>query len=466
MKDSETEQPRDELEIEITSLDKPDATTGPEPLQRLLRLRSLPRYRWGLTLITTLIVCISLVALVVTTPARNLIVGAFVHPTPTLVPGVDLFYVQGVPPWARLAVDGMPAHLPSISQDPPLRLAPGRHTLTWHAAPFLKQACTISVPPNYGLDTCSFLQSGLIHLNTGVSVWVINFSISLDSLPSTQQPAFMQAIQAAIDAAQLTDTVRPGERYVISSHDPACKPAPGEPLCYATAKQPLKATLSWQMDTDAASNEPCINVSSLGCTFFTQNCHRVCIRSTGTGNSLNAQALDVVVPVRTTWTFATLDGKVLESQVPDNTLSIFATGDPVTEASLWLRVVWDGSAWHASMLTNPPLNPACAAAQQEVQPLDPPPVATGTATSPQWRFVSGATPAAGCLAIGTPRIDALSTPTASFTIYCLHRFGVLLTANDAAQRAWPYLPHADAYEQGLARQLAATFGGSIIINGP
>ena len=466
MKDAEIEQPQDELEIEITSLDKPDTTTGPGPFQRILRLRSLPRYRWGLTLITTLIVCILLTVLVVTTPTRNLIVGAFVHPTPTLVPGVDLFYIQGVPPWAQLAVDGSPTHLPSIPQDPPLRLSPGKHTLAWRAEPFLKQACTLSVPPNYGLDTCSFLENGIIHLNTGLSAWVINFSVSLDSLPGAQQQAFIQAIQAGIDAEHLTDTVRPGELYVRSSHDPACKPAPGEPMCYATAKQPLKATLNWQMDTDVASNEPCINVSSLGCTFSSQNCHRICISATGTGNSLDAQALDVAVPVRTTWTFATLDGQVLERQIPDNTLSNFATGDTITEASLWLRITWDGSAWHASLQPEPPFNPACAATQLEVQPLDPPTVATGTATSPQWRFVSGAIPAAGCLAMGTPHTDIGTKPTVSFTVYCLHRFGVLLTVNDAAQRAWPYLPHADAYEQGLAHQLAATFNGSIIIDGP
>lgn len=41
-----------------------------------------------------------------------------------------------------------------------------------------------------------------------------------------------------------------------------------------------------------------------------------------------------------------------------------------------------------------------------------------------------------------------------FVAYCLHRFGVLLAANDAAGRAWLYRPRADAYEQGLARQLA------------
>ncbi len=38
--------------------------------------------------------------------------------------------------------------------------------------------------------------------------------------------------------------------------------------------------------------------------------------------------------------------------------------------------------------------------------------------------------------------------------YCLHRFGVLLAANDLAHRLWPYLPLADANEQHLAQQMA------------
>jgi hypothetical protein len=36
----------------------------------------------------------------------------------------------------------------------------------------------------------------------------------------------------------------------------------------------------------------------------------------------------------------------------------------------------------------------------------------------------------------------------------LHRFGIILAANDAAHRYLPFLPLADTYEQKLAQQLA------------
>jgi len=37
--------------------------------------------------------------------------------------------------------------------------------------------------------------------------------------------------------------------------------------------------------------------------------------------------------------------------------------------------------------------------------------------------------------------------------YLLYHFGVLLAVNAAAHGYWPGLPTADAYEQGIAKQL-------------
>jgi hypothetical protein len=39
--------------------------------------------------------------------------------------------------------------------------------------------------------------------------------------------------------------------------------------------------------------------------------------------------------------------------------------------------------------------------------------------------------------------------------YCLHRFGVLLAANDVAHHQWPYLPVANAREKQLAQRLVS-----------
>ncbi len=73
-------------------------------------------------------------------------------------------------------------------------------------------------------------------------------------------------------------------------------------------------------------------------------------------------------------------------------------------------------------------------------------------------------PATGCLAEGTPQLPEGITPAPThappFIAYCLHRFGVLLAVNKAAQHAWPGLPQADAYKQEVVRQLATGMGAS------
>ncbi len=51
------------------------------------------------------------------------------------------------------------------------------------------------------------------------------------------------------------------------------------------------------------------------------------------------------------------------------------------------------------------------------------------------------------------------TPTSAASLplvaYCLHRFGVLLAANDVAHHQWPYLPVANAREKQLAQRLVS-----------
>ena len=469
MKDAESEQSQDDLDSEVTDLDEPNASVpGSESSHAVLRPRFSPRRRWQLALTAALVILTALVILATTAPARNLVVGVFIRPTPsptpTLVPGVDLFYVQGSPSWGQLSIDGhLVAHLPIIQSEPPLRLSRGHHVLAWQAEPFLTQRCTVSVPPRYA-DSCTLNETA--NLGSGLLAWVIRFSVALDLLPNEQRVALVQVAQAAIDAQHLTDTVRPGERYVLAPQDPACKSASGEPLCYAVARQPLKAMLSWQLDTNAALGDPCANPKpGSGCIIQGQNCHLFCTGSTAVSSA--GREWDVVAPVRARWAFATLDGRVLEHGVPDSSLSDAATGAAVDEALMPLRITWDGLAWHVEtdidMQSSGYSNPVCTAAQFEVQSLEPPADASGEPVYLQWQFASSSVPAAGCLAEGIPQSLAGMTPTPThappFLATCLHRFGVLLAVNDAAQRAWG-LPRADAYEQGLARQWATGRGAS------
>lgn len=482
MSDAENQHPQEDSKIEIADInnlgdiaaDSGDGTSSSaQPPGVELEPRFSPRQRRLQMIITASIVVLAvLVILGSTASVRELVRGVFVRPAPTpvptLAPGADLFYVQGSPPWGHLTIDGHEvAHLPQISVDPPLRLSRGQHTLVWQAEPFQAQSCTVSIPSRYAMDTCSYKATA--QLNSGLIAWLITFSVSLATLPGEQRTALIQVARAAIDTQQSTDTVQPGELYALSPQDPACKPSFPEPLCYVTAKQPMKATLSFQLDTDAAANEACAGPQP-GCTFVYQNCHLFCTGSAA--ESPASQQWDVFAAVRVAWEFATLDGRILARDVPDDSLWDSAFGQVNDESLMLLRITWDSLGWHvtspsdASVQNAGFLNPICGAAQVGVQllVLQPPADASGTPVYPQWQFASGPLPAAGCLAVGTPQENAFTTPTPStsplLTAYCLHRFGVFLAANDIAHRFWPSLPVADAYEQGLAHQFAALIGGS------
>src|SRR5258708_28513182 len=467
MSDVEHEQTEDDFAVDITDIDKSgdNASDSRMPLSaKLLGVSLEPRLslrqrRRQLIISGSIVVLAVLLILGSSASVRDLVSGIFMRPTPTplpmIAPGSDLFYVQGNPTWGHLFIDGhVVAHLPRISIDQPLRLSRGRHVLLWRADPVLSLSCMVSVPARYATDTCSYHES--VQLNAGLSAWVITFSVSLASLPAEQHAALVQAVQAALDAQQSSATVQPGELYALSPNDPECR---GERLCYATARQPLKATLSFQLDANEASDATCVDPEP-SCTFSYQNCHLFC---PGFESSPSAVAeWDVLAPVRALWKFATIDGRVLARDIPNNSLWDFETGQ-VIESLVPLGITWDSLGWHATVSYDASaqnsgfFNPVCAAAQDEVQSFEPPGV-VGEPVYLQWQFVSGPVPSAACGALGAPKENAFTTATSTIShselAYCLHRFGVNLAANEVAQRYWPYLPVADAGEQRLAQQLA------------
>ena len=129
-----------------------------------------------------------------------------------------------------------------------------------------------------------------------------------------------------------------------------------------------------------------------------------------------------------------------------------------------LQVAWDGlTGWHVTILSaaaNDPgyVEPSCASAQDEVNMNFALRNVTINDELVDWRFIPATVRAAGCLVIAVPRQSGVSTPTPSphMTAYFLHRFGLLLAANDLAHRIWRNIPVADAYEQKLAQQLATS----------
>jgi hypothetical protein len=461
MDELESEDLQNKFEVEISDLDESDIAGSSKPPRPARRAGFLPgRRRLALLLLNGLLILVFLLIMAGTAPVRQLIdqtIRSLVPtPTATLTPGVDLFYVRANPPWGHLLIDGHLVSLPAIGVNPPLRLARGKHVLVWQAAPFTPQRCTLTVPGRPLVDTCVYNEA--LQLGARLSAWVITFSVSLKDLTSQQRAALLQATQAALDAQQSTDTVQPGEHYALAPESSACAKIPFQLQCYATARQPLRATLSFQLDANENSTESCID-SEPSCTYANQNCHLFC--TLAFLEPATTPAWDAVVPVFTRWTFATMDGQVLARNVPDNSYGDRSSGQTTDESLVPLRITWNSSDWQVTVLTDPDtqdsgyLNPACAATLQEVRSFQPPVDANGMAVTPQWYFASDAL-ATGCLAAWAPQPDTI-TPTPGQiprpVICCLHRFGVLLALNRQAQQPGQLLPLANAYEQQIARRL-------------
>jgi hypothetical protein len=473
MHETEHEQNQDDSDVVITGIagleDDAEGKAGGSP--RLLRLpfrRQLSPHQRAVQLTVMISVVVTLLVILGSSAAvRNTIRRGIFGPTPiptaTLFPGADLFYIQGSASWGSVSIDGHTfSRLPTIGVDPPLQLTRGRHELVWHADPFLSQHCFVSVPPT-STDTC--LYNSPVQVNSNLIARVIRFSPSLNLLSAIQRTALTQSAQAALNMLQSTEMVQPGEQYVDMSASNSIN----------TAVRPLLATLSFQLDADPTSQASCVaQGTGQACVFQGVDCRLFCpVPGQDETPSPAENRWDVFAVMRPTWDYATLDGKVVASNQPDSMV-----GDNMkNEYLVKLHITWDVMKWYVTVprgntphVTLPRDNtiprdstpvfsigdPACASALDDIGSLGGYYSATGGFELVDLRFGSGSNSAnggMGCLAVETPHKDSPSS--SSFpVILLLHRFGIILAANDAAHRYLSFLPLADTYEQKLAQQLA------------
>ncbi len=460
------------FDVEITDLDAAEQAAGkstrpagerseapaPGAARRSrsgLRRRST-RQRALQVVVTTIVALLLLSVFVGNSASMRSVITGLLHPTPTPSPvgESDFFYVQGNPSWGQLFIDGHRiVHLPPVG-GPPLRLPHGLHVLRWQASPFEPVSCTISVPGGSGLNTCL---ARAVPVNAKVFAWLITFTVSLANLPDNQRASLMHSVQAALDTVQSTDRVRPGELYAVASSQ-TCKPSGRITYCFATAHEPLTATLRFALDTRVSTGATTCISPGLGntCVFQQQDCHLFCAFPAQLFHIPPAFSTEwnVFVVARTSWTYALPGGRIIARNQPDSFLD-FEQGN---EYFMAMHISWNGTGWSVSVLAGQLLSsPTCTEAANEVEMGS----VLGDSKIPfplTWNFVSAAPQAAGCLAVASATQQTNTTPPPSTYplpgAYVLQRFGVLLAANGIAHRYWPYLPLADSYEQNLAHQLA------------
>lgn len=359
-----------------------------------------------------------------------------------------LFYISTSPGWGSITMNGQTiAHLPTPGVDQPLTLSAGAYEVIWHAAPFSPQSCTLMVPVDITTTRCLSGNTLSVPGHPDQKAFVLTFTASTATLSNSQRLSLFQAAQAALVNAQSSEIVQPGEHYVNlqASH------------LMATASQPLRAMLRFQLDTNSGSNAPCMgnNLSSAPvCSNLGQNCHLLCVE--GDPSALPpSQSMNVYGMIHPIWEYTTMTGQVIARDQPD---APEMTG---TEYLASFALTWDGTQWHVAInsSTDPELvPPACAAAsaiisqQATLQHAESDPTINVT-----WRFAAGPNQALGCLAEAfqyqLPHNTATPITAPQRVASGLYRFGVLLAVDATAHHYWPDLPVASAYEQSLARQL-------------
>lgn len=444
------DEPQDDFDLEITSLDDEAGETPPVARLQQKPLLFLRRHRTLTTFATSGFVVLALLLLLFSvTPARQLLKPA--GPQDTFS-----YRLDASPPWGALFVDGQAVSVASNRSYPLFSLTRGQHTLLWRADPFPPQQCTLVVPVGSGIDTCKHPPIPPASIGTD---WYISFPTDVTLLSPRLRAALLTATQAAFDRQQSSETVHEGELYAQTNEAgqpdmPSCRVLQTAVLCLANAHQPLRATLRLQLD---ATISPFIYCDAGACSSEGQNCHLFC-------NPFGYSAPDL--PVSTTrwlayaymqlfWQFSTFQGQV----IADNQTDTFIRGQQ-NDSFVPLDITWNGKQWGVSIATFDDYdvnarNPVCAAAMNDLYNLAnaapaPPTLNTVISMNP----VQGTTFASGCLIEFKlqKRDSGGPTPAPSLVADVMQRFGVLLAVNDVAHRLFPFLPVANAYEKLLAQE--------------
>ncbi len=457
MDQNELEEPQDDDVVEITNLNQDDEAGSSNTPRFFMETWLLsPKYRKQKTIATA--VCMGLGLLIVLfalTPVSRLFPPGS---PPTVEPSTYYFGLDANPPWGSLSVDGKRVALFSRGAYTLFSLPRGQHTLTWYAAPFAPQQCRISVPVDFGSATCQFPDAAP-HLGGTISAY-ISFPANLTMLSATQRTALIQAAQAVLDRQQSSETVQAGEVYtqtsaVSGTNTRSCTVVlQRAAICFATAHQPLKATLRLQLDTGPSPDAPCANGA---CDSGNQDCRLFCdvAAFVGSNITLSPAVWQASVQAQLLWQFTTRDGRVVEENQADS----FILGQQ-NALMVSLNITWNGMGWGVTPTSQSGSfgsdDPVCQAAFGDMYTL----VFASTPLDTEPQLVPGPTHASGCLITiplgsglnGTP----MPTPTASTVAYVIQRFGVLLAVNALAHRLWPFLPVADASTQHLVQQLITT----------
>ena len=444
-------------EIEIIDLPGSkgeDRSSNPATGRRISLLS--PRYslqqRRRQAIITGSIVITLLIILIL--PTRDFIIARFFPPTPSIAQesGRDtFFYLQTIPAWGKWYLDGKQLlRVPVFSDEQPLRIASGKHTISWRAEPFPVASCTLLVPPDPNQQTCHTRRLGENAFATSSNVISLPVAPSLAQLPQSQRQALIQATRNYLDTFQSSETVQPGEMYRYNTNH-----APRRAL------QRMQAKLHFQLETDTSAPATCTG-PQLGpaCTNAANgsDCRLFCTLAWSERDTPDRPfSWDVGVVTRPSWDYIAPGQKTdLAASKKEN------QGD---EQFTTVHITWIHNTWHVSSHPqgdSPFDDPNCIAVVGKIPNMLPFGQSAGGSSDGIGggnegrqvirNFSSGTNRALGCLV--TARIDEIAStgPTVSHA-YFLWRFNVLLAVNDEAHQLWKDLPMSGAAGKIIVQEI-------------
>jgi hypothetical protein len=382
--------------------------------------------------------------------------SAYHPPTPTPTPPptrtTNRFYWLHAVPWGSLSVDGQPG--PDLNRitippgaTPPVpsfTLAPGRHTLDYHADHLPTLHCIVSVPAATS-DTCPLAQPAPGDLETtSDGSRILDLGAVPDQLDPPQFIGLLTAIQGALSAPTATITLAKGDHLLTANGS------------IATASESLTAGVRYTINQEATPNAPGTLVT----------CVTLCV-TTGVIAAQADGSWHVAAHVVVSWQYASSAGaqpltpRLPAAGTPGATTPITTTPAPTSTPARYdshllvpIEAQWQGDRWEVQV---PVLGvqgdslPCEVAHHQRDRVIQSSPAAARWQNT-AWGTVPAADPAQGCLLIGGKPSVANPDQTASVPLL-FYRCGALVAANTAAQQAFPALPVASSGEETLARQL-------------
>lgn len=417
-----------------------------------------PRNNVRLAFTISLWLALLLVVVAIFSPLRNIALNRVFPPsftpTATVTTGDNLFYIQASP-MGTVSIDGRPvSQLPAVGTGSPIRLSRGEHKIAWQANPFAPLSCIVNVPSSIVNEQCNYESS--IALNNGTNARLISFVGSLSYLPSSQRSSLTRSIQSTLDTLQSTTIVQPGEPYYNVQST--------QPNSLVAATQPLKATLSFRLDTNINSPEACYTYRQTVCSVNGESCLQLCtIPDPSTSPATTQSAWNILALYYPNWSYITLNG---QAAVPDqHDPFAYPVTSPGTDYTIFMHVAWDGSSWHVSILSQTPpasnisldygqtqlpaaIDPSCASIDDGVSGLLSSIQGKQQIENVNWTFYTASNRVDGCLGVVKPDGQPNAPPA-----YFLYRFGAILAVNNLAYSYFPNEPIADAAAQSIAHQI-------------